>query len=143
MKQLLISTCLLLTMACSSNIDSQPSASLKTTASQSTLTLSADFSNAGTTTTTIYDFFDVSVRTHKGSPFSTPATFGRPPKVNTVRMLGGWRGKNLAADTYQWDGEKFVYNFDAATKRIDNWLSHDWEIFQIVLDNPLGPFKED
>lgn len=129
-------------MACSSDTVNQQAAQLNNPDNHSDLTLAADFSDTNNISTTIYDFFDVSVRTHKGSPLSTPATFGRRAKVNTVRMLGGWRGKNLATDTYQWNGEKFVYNFDAATKRINGWLSHDWDIFQIVLDNPPWAFQK-
>nr|WP_268820171.1 hypothetical protein [Paraglaciecola sp. G1-23] len=103
--------------------------------------LQADFSQTENQIGTVFDFFDVSVRTHKGSPNSTPATFGRRAKVNTVRMLGGWSDKNLEADTYKWDGEKYVYDFEQATKRIDSWLAKDWDIFQIVLDNPPWAFQ--
>ncbi|MBU2883535.1 hypothetical protein KO525_10030 [Psychrosphaera sp. B3R10] len=103
--------------------------------------LSADYTVDSTINSQVYDFFDVAVRTHKGSPNSVPATFGRRPKVNTVRMLGGWASKNTEADTYKWDGSKYVYDFTQATKRIDKWLDKDWDIFQIVLDNPPWAFQ--
>lgn len=106
-----------------------------------TTTLHADFSNTANEVTKVYDFFDVSVRTEHGNPRSKPATFGRRAKVNTVRMLGGWANQDLNGDTYRWNGSEYVYNFDAATKRIDNWLINDWDIFQIVLDNPPWAFQ--
>ncbi|MGJ8691431.1 MAG: GH39 family glycosyl hydrolase [Thalassotalea sp.] len=105
------------------------------------ITLQADFSKPSDTNATVFDFFDVSVRTERASRQSMPATFGRPAKVNTVRMLGGWANKDESADTYKWDGEKFVYDFEQATKRIDSWLNNDWDIFQIVLDNPPWAFQ--
>lgn len=103
--------------------------------------LSADFTQIDTQIGLLYDFFDVAVRTERGNPKSKPATFGRRPKVNTVRMLGGWRNQDLAGDTYLWDGEKYTYNFAAATKRIDGWIDNEWDIFQIVLDNPPWAFQ--
>lgn len=89
----------------------------------------------------VYDFFDVSVRTEKASNQSIPATFGRRPKVNTVRMLGGWPSRNLHADTYKWTGDTYIYDFSQATQRIDSWLNNGWDIFQIVLDNPPWAFQ--
>lgn len=103
--------------------------------------LYADFTNSDTQIATVFDFFDVAVRTERGNPKSKPATFGRKAKVNTVRMLGGWYNQDLSGDTYQWDGEKYVYNFATATKRIDSWLEKDWDIFQLVLDNPPWAFQ--
>lgn len=105
------------------------------------MVLSTDFTKDDTKIGPLYDFFDVAVRTERGNPKSKPATFGRPPKVNTVRMLGGWYNQDLTGDTYQWDGEKYVYNFAAATQRIDSWIDNDWDIFQIVLDNPPWAFQ--
>lgn len=105
------------------------------------VTVQTDFTDASAKFGEIFDFFDVSVRTERGNPKGIPAHFGRAKKVNTVRMLGGWYNQDLYGDTYQWDGEKYVYNFEAATNRIDAWLGHDWEIFQIVLDNPPWAFQ--
>ncbi|MFY8328193.1 GH39 family glycosyl hydrolase [Pseudoalteromonas sp. ZZD1] len=104
-------------------------------------TFTADFTTEQEKLGQIYDFFDVAVRTEHGNPKSKPATFGRKAKVNTVRMLGGWYNQDLTGDTYIWDGEKYVYNFKAATDRIDSWLKNDWDIFQIVLDNPPWAFQ--
>ncbi|MDN3476480.1 hypothetical protein [Pseudoalteromonas sp. APC 3355] len=104
-------------------------------------TLTADFTSDKEKLGEIYDFFDIAVRTERGNPKSKPATFGRKAKVNTVRMLGGWYNQDLTGDTYIWDGEKYVYNFKAATDRIDSWLENDWDIFQIVLDNPPWAFQ--
>ncbi|WP_032096194.1 MULTISPECIES: sulfatase [unclassified Alteromonas] len=105
------------------------------------ITLMSDFTDTRGQIGDVYDFFDVAVRTERGSPKSKPATFGRKPKVNTVRMLGGWFNQDLAGDTYLWDGEKYVYNFEPAFERIDRWLKDDWDIFQIVLDNPPWAFQ--
>ncbi|MEL0604142.1 GH39 family glycosyl hydrolase [Pseudoalteromonas undina] len=104
-------------------------------------TFTADFTTEQEKHGEIYDFFDVAVRTEGGNPKSKPATFGRKAKVNKVRMLGGWYNQDLTGDTYIWDGEKYVYNFKAATDRIDSWLENDWDIFQIVLDNPPWAFQ--
>jgi len=105
------------------------------------VTLSSDFTDDQVQIGKVYDFFDVAVRTERGSPNSKPATFGRRPKVNTVRMLGGWFNQDLSGDTYLWDGEKYVYNFEAAFAKLDSWLDGDWDIFQIVLDNPPWAFQ--
>ncbi|MFC1520237.1 hypothetical protein ACFL6Z_11040 [Pseudomonadota bacterium] len=105
------------------------------------LYLQADFTQEAYQTGKVYDFFDVSVRTERASPQSLPATFGRTPKVNTVRMLGGWHNQDVSGDTYKWGGNKFIYDFDQATQRIDTWLNNDWDIFQIVLDNPPWAFQ--
>ncbi|MFP3425740.1 GH39 family glycosyl hydrolase [Pseudoalteromonas sp. SIMBA_162] len=106
-----------------------------------THTFTADFTSDEAKLGEIYDFYDIAVRTERGNPKSKPATFGRKAKVNTVRMLGGWYNQDLTGDTYIWDGEKYVYNFKAATDRIDSWLESDWDIFQIVLDNPPWAFQ--
>ncbi|WP_269520507.1 sulfatase-like hydrolase/transferase [Alteromonas sp. BMJM2] len=105
------------------------------------VTLSSDFTDDQVQIGKVYDFFDVAVRTERGSPNSKPATFGRRPKVNTVRMLGGWFNQDLSGDTYLWDGEKYVYNFEAAFAKLDSWLDGEWDIFQIVLDNPPWAFQ--
>ncbi|WP_394243867.1 GH39 family glycosyl hydrolase [Vibrio astriarenae] len=104
--------------------------------------ISSDYTDSGNHIGEVYDFFDVSVRTERGNPVEKPARFGRNAKVNTVRMLGGWYNQDLSGDTYLWDGEKFTYNFEAATRRIDHWIENDWDIFQIVLDNPPWAFQE-
>ena len=130
--------------ACSSEVAKPPSQALVSSFSPTAtpaITLETDFSDQSKQIGEVFDFFDVSVRTERASRQSTPATFGRPAKVNTVRMLGGWANEDKSADTYKWDGEKFVYDFDQATKRIDSWLDNDWEIFQIVLDNPPWAFQ--
>ncbi|WP_371193787.1 hypothetical protein [Glaciecola sp. SC05] len=105
------------------------------------VTLSVDFSKSANATGEVFDFFDVSVRTQNASVNSIPAKFDRRAKVNTVRMLGGFFNKDLQADTYKWDGENYVYDFKQATNRIDAWLGNDWDIFQIVLDNPPWAFQ--
>ena len=105
------------------------------------VTLAADFTDDLSQIGEVYDFFDVAVRTERGSPNSKPATFGRQPKVNTVRMLGGWFNQDLSGDTYLWNGEKYVYNFEAAFAKLDSWLDGDWDIFQVVLDNPPWAFQ--
>ena len=105
------------------------------------VTLAADFTDDLSQIGEVYDFFDVAVRTERGSPNSKPATFGRSPKVNTVRMLGGWFNQDLSGDTYLWDGEKYTYNFETAFAKLDSWLDGDWDIFQIVLDNPPWAFQ--
>ncbi len=105
------------------------------------ISVNADFTDPSSQLGNIYDFFDVSVRTETGNPKGVPAHFGRKKLVSTVRMLGGWRNQDLNGDTYLWNGEKYVYNFSAATKRIDAWLAQDWDIFQIVLDNPPWAFQ--
>ncbi|NNM13583.1 MAG: hypothetical protein HKO58_04605, partial [Gammaproteobacteria bacterium] len=105
------------------------------------ITVKADFTDPQNQIGEIFDFFDVSVRTERANPLGTPAHFGRKKLVNTVRMLGGWRNQDLNGDTYQWNGEKYIYNFETATKRIDGWLNNNWGIFQIVLDNPPWAFQ--
>lgn len=105
------------------------------------ITLQANFTDSNNKIGTIFDFFDVSVRTENGNPKGVPAHFGRKKQVSTVRMLGGWRNQDINGDTYQWDGKKVSYNFDVATQRIDAWLDNDWDIFQIVLDNPPWAFQ--
>jgi hypothetical protein len=105
------------------------------------LVLQANFSQESNKIGTVFDFFDVAVRTERGNPKSKPATFGRTPQVNTVRMLGGWFNQNISGDTYQWNGQDYVYHFEPATQRIDSWLQNDWDIFQIVLDNPPWAFQ--
>ncbi|WP_342807880.1 hypothetical protein [Alteromonas sp. M12] len=105
------------------------------------ITLQADFSDENNRIGTIYNFFDVAVRTDKASPNSKPADFGQKPQVNTVRMLGGWASKDINGDAYKWDGQNFVYDFDKVTNRIDNWINNGWDIFQIVLDNPPWAFQ--
>ncbi len=105
------------------------------------LTVAADFTNPQNNIGEVFDFFDVSVRTERANPKGVPAHFGRRKLVNTVRALGGWRNQDISGDTYQWDGAKYIYNFDAATDRIDAWLENDWDIFQIVLDNPPWAFQ--
>lgn len=104
--------------------------------------ISSDYTDSDNQIGEVYDFFDVSVRTERGNPVEKPARLGRNAKVNMVRMLGGWYNQDLSGDTYLWDGEKFTYNFEAATRRIDSWLENDWDIFQIVLDNPPWAFQE-
>ncbi|EWH10509.1 glycoside hydrolase family 39 [Catenovulum agarivorans DS-2] len=131
---------LLLLAAGCSTAPFQPKADNSQSAQASTQ-LFADFTSKQAQIGTIYDFFDVAVRTERGNPKGKPATFGRKAKVNTVRMLGGWYNQDISGDTYQWDGEKYIYNFAAATKRIDAWLDNDWDIFQIVLDNPPWAFQ--
>ena len=126
--------------ACNTTTPTTPPKTIKNE-QQQMVKLSADFTDANQQLGEVFDFFDVSVRTHKGSPHSTPATFGRRAKVNTVRMLGGWADKNISADTYKWNGKEFVYDFEQATKRIDSWLDNNWDIFQIVLDNPPWAFQ--
>jgi hypothetical protein len=105
------------------------------------LTVAADFTDPQNNMGEVFDFFDVSVRTERANPKGVPAHFGRKKLVNTVRTLGGWRNEDISGDTYQWDGKKYIYNFDAATDRIDDWLRNDWDIFQIVLDNPPWAFQ--
>lgn len=106
-----------------------------------TVSIKADLSNKDAHVGEMFDFFNVAVRTERGNPKSKPATYGRTPKVTTVRMLGGWYNQDLSGDTYRWDGKQYVYNFKAATQRIDRWLANDWDIFQIVLDNPPWAFQ--
>ncbi len=108
---------------------------------QMPVTLVSDFTDNHAQIGEVYDFFDVAVRTERGSPKSIPATFGRRPKVNTVRLLGGWFNQDLSGDTYLWDGEQYIYNFEAAFAKLDSWLKGDWDIFQIVLDNPPWAFQ--
>lgn len=132
-------SCIGLFAGCSFN--TSPTANTKT--HQSKIQLTADLTDQGAYKGEVFDFFDIAVRTQNGSPHSVPATFGRRPKVNTVRMLGGWASQNVEADTYKWDGEKYVYDFKQATDRIDKWLNNDWDIFQIVLDNPPWAFQRD
>lgn len=129
------------TLSACHSLESKQAARSTNTSTLGSLSLTADFSDAKQQIGTVYDFFDVSVRTERGNPLGKPATFGRKAKVNTVRMLGGWANQNTQQDTYQWDGEKYVYNFEAATKRINAWLNNDWDIFQIVLDNPPWAFQ--
>jgi hypothetical protein len=105
------------------------------------LVLSADFTDQNEHVGEVFDFFDVSVRTQNASANSIPAKFGRRAKVNTVRMLGGFFNRDVEADTYKWNGKEYVYDFAQATKRIDTWLEKDWDIFQIVLDNPPWAFQ--
>lgn len=135
----LLVACCLLMGACSHPV-SQDTASFNKNVSPNIM-LYADFTESDNTIGVVFDFFDVSVRTERGNPKGTPAHFGRKKSVNAVRMLGGWRNQDLKGDTYQWDGEKYVYNFKAATKRIDGWLDNDWDVFQIVLDNPPWAFQ--
>ncbi|MBU3020421.1 sulfatase-like hydrolase/transferase [Aestuariibacter sp. A3R04] len=108
---------------------------------QMQVVLTSDFTDERLQRGDVYDFFDVAVRTERGNAGSKPASFGRIPKVNMVRTLGGWFNQDLTGDTYLWDGEKYVYNFAPAFERIDQWLKNDWEIFQIVLDNPPWAFQ--
>ncbi|MDR9830012.1 hypothetical protein RCJ22_31015, partial [Vibrio sp. FNV 38] len=103
--------------------------------------LYVNYTDSSSSNGEFHDFFDVSVRTERGNPIEKPARFGRNAKVNTVRMLGGWYNQDITADTYLIEDNKFVYNFDVATERIDKWLNNDWDIFQIVLDNPPWAFQ--
>lgn len=136
---LLLSVSLFLS-ACSVSNDNKPSPGFKSNSAPNII-LSSDFTDPKNHIGEIFDFFDVSVRTERGNPLGTPAHFGRRKQVNTVRMLGGWRNQDLSGDTYQWNGEKYIYNFESATQRIDAWLNNNWDIFQIVLDNPPWAFQ--
>ncbi|WAJ71957.1 GH39 family glycosyl hydrolase [Catenovulum adriaticum] len=129
----------MITTACSTKSNNHSHTNYTNTVPK--VTVKADFTNPQNKIGQIYDFFDVSVRTERGNPKGVPAHFGRKKLVNTVRMLGGWRNQDLNGDTYQWNGEKYVYNFDTATQRINAWLNNDWDIFQIVLDNPPWAFQ--
>ena len=125
---------------CGSTQVEVPSLSYEPT-NKPSVVVQADFTDSATQLGEVYDFFDVSVRTERANPKGVPAHFDRTKLVNTVRTLGGWRNQDLNGDTYQWDGEKYIYNFDAATDKIDSWLENDWDIFQIVLDNPPWAFQ--
>ncbi len=111
-------------------------------AGQAVRDISVDYTNDASNIGEVYNFFDVSVRTERGNlnPKSS-ATFGNKAKVNSVRLLGGWYNQDLTADTYLWNGNEYVYNFEPATKRIDEWLDNEWDIFQLVLDNPPWAFQ--
>ncbi|CAM3969331.1 MULTISPECIES: GH39 family glycosyl hydrolase [Pseudoalteromonas] len=133
---------LLCTAGCQSALSPEKNETTVDVIAQPSTMLYADFTSDTEQAGIIYDFFDVAVRTERGNPKSKPATFGRKAKVNTVRMLGGWYNQDITGDTYLWDGEKYTYNFDQATKRIDSWLNDDWDVFQIVLDNPPWAFQQ-
>lgn len=77
--------------------------------------------------------------------------FRRPENIDKaslclVRPLGGVAtngSPDLDRDTYKWDGENFITNFEPLKRQIDNVFNAGLDIHQIVLDNPSWDFQRD
>lgn len=110
---------------------------------QPVIELHSDLTDSSQAIRPIHNFWSVNARTERASLQSNPPHLIGKPKVNTVRMLGGWRNKDLNGDAYKWNGSNYVYDWKVLTDRIDGWISSGWDIFQIVLDNPPWAFQHD
>lgn len=89
----------------------------------------------------LYTFWDVHNRLPPYTSVNVPALGKKGAKINCVRMLGGWGSEDVSVDAYKWDGEKYVYDWEALKQRIDVVLDSGVEMYQIVLDNPPWAFQ--
>lgn len=104
------------------------------------VTLSCDFTDAKAKKEPFYNFWSVHNFTERFSKKMRPAIM-EGAKANLVRTLGGWPSGDRTADSLQWNGSGYVYDWTNVKRRIDEKLEAGFEIFQVVLDNPPWAFQ--
>jgi hypothetical protein len=107
---------------------------------ESTVILKCDFSDPTKAGGELYNFWSVHNHTERFPSRLRPANQDGA-KANLIRLLGGWPSGELSADSYQWDGSEYVYDWTGIKKRIDEKLESGYPIHQIVLDNPPWAFQ--
>lgn len=104
------------------------------------VTLECDFASSKNQRQPMHYHWNISNRISPIRGFNMP--IGEKPLITVVRPLGGKSKKGeklIAEDTYKWDGENYVYDWEPLKKQIDN-VNKNARLYQLLIDNAPWAF---